>query len=163
MNNEKGEVTKKYQEVDEEKKGETKRKESFYTKNSEIKTAFYSNKPMFVLLYKETLLNINDLDSSLPSIVSSLLQEFEYVILDDDPSDLPPEETRELQNQVGELISPCVIHVLLEPKKDGSWRMCIYFQAISNIMVKIRGQIFSSKGGMMRIKEQMIHFKYQLG
>ena len=46
---------------------------------------------MFVLLYKETLLNINDLDSSLPSVVSSLLQEFEYVFLEDDPSDLLPE------------------------------------------------------------------------
>ena len=34
---------------------------------------------MFVLffLYKDTLLNINDLDSSLPSVVSSLLQDFE--------------------------------------------------------------------------------------
>ena len=46
---------------------------------------------MFVLLYKETLLNINDLDSSLPSVVSSLLQELEYVFLKDDPSDLLPE------------------------------------------------------------------------
>ena len=30
-------------------------------------------------------------------------------------------------------------------------------------MVKIRGRIFSRKGGVMRIKEQMIHFKRQLG
>ena len=163
MNNEKGEVTKKISRSERRKKMRNKKKGKLLYKNSEIKTAFYSNKPMFVLLYKEMLLNINYLDFSLPSIVSSLLQEFEYVILDDDPSDCPPEETWELQNQVGELISPCVIHVLLEPKKDGSWRMCIYFQAINNIMVKIRGRIFSSKGGMMRIKEQMIHFKYQLG
>ena len=42
-------------------------------KKIEVKSAFHSNKPMFVLLYKETLLNINDLDSSLPSVVSSLL------------------------------------------------------------------------------------------
>ena len=80
---------------------------------------------MFVLLYKETLLETNDLDSSLPSIVSSLLQEFKYVIPEDDPGNLPPEETKELQSQVVELISPCVIHVLLDPKKDGPWRMCI--------------------------------------
>ena len=46
-----------------------------------------------------------------------------------------------------ELISLCVIHVLLEPKKDGPWRMCIYFHAINNIIVKIRGQIFSRKVG----------------
>ena len=56
-----------------EKGGETKRKESFFTKDSELKSAFYSNKPMFVLLYKEMLLNNNDLDSSLSSVVSSLL------------------------------------------------------------------------------------------
>ena len=112
---------------------------------------------MFVLLYKETLLNNNDLDSSLPSIVSSLLQEFKYVILENDPNGLPPEETKELQSQVEDLISPCVLHVLLEPKKDGPWRMCIYFHAINNIMVKIQGRIFSRRGGMMRIKVQGIH------
>ena len=111
---------------------------------------------MFVLLYKETLLETNDLDSSLPSIVSSLLQKFKYVIPEDDPGDLPPEETKELQSQVEELISPCVIHVLLDPKKDGPWRMRIYFYAINNIMVKIRGRIFLKKGGMMRIKAQRI-------
>ena len=53
-----------------EKGGETKRKENFYIKDSELKSVFYSNKHMFVLLYKETLLNNNDLDSSLPSVVS---------------------------------------------------------------------------------------------
>ena len=102
---------------------------------------------MFVLFYKEMLLNINDVDSSLPSVVFSLLQEFEYVFLEDDPSGFPPEETKEIQCQVWELISPCIVHVLLEPKNDGSWRMCIYFRAINNIMVKIQGRIFSRKGG----------------
>ena len=111
---------------------------------------------MFILLYKETLLETNDLDSSLPSIVSSLLQKFMYVIPEDDPGDLPPEETKELQSQVEELISPCVIHVLLDPKKDGPWRMCIYFHAINNIMVKIRRRIFKKKGGIKRIIAQMI-------
>ena len=64
---------KKDQEVNYEKGRETKRKESFFIKDSELKSAFYSNKPMFVLLYKETLLNNNGLDSSLSSVVSSLL------------------------------------------------------------------------------------------
>ena len=141
--------------MNDEQEGETKRKESFYAKDSELKSVFYSKKPMFVLLYKETLLEINDLDSSLPSIVSSLLQEFKYVIPEDDPGDLPPEETKEIQSQVEEFISPCVIHVLLDPKKDGLWRIYIY--AINNIMVKIRGRIFSRKGGMMKIKAQRIH------
>ena len=154
VNNKKGEKTKKDQEVNDEQEGETKRKESFYTKDSELKSVFYSKKPMFVLLYKETLLETNDLDSSLPSIVSSLLQEFKYVIPEDDPGDLPLKETKEIQSQVEEFISPCVIHVLLDPKKDGLWRIYIY--AINNIMVKIRGRIFSRKGGMMKIKAQKI-------
>ena len=62
-----------------------------------------------------------------------------------------------------ELISSCALHVLLVLKKDGSWRMCIYFRAINNIMVKIQGRIFLRKGGVMRMKEQMIRFKCQLG
>ena len=59
--------------MNKEKGEETKRKESFYTKKSEIKSVFYSNKPMLILMYKETLLNIKNLDSSLPSVVSSSL------------------------------------------------------------------------------------------
>ena len=51
--------------MNKDKGEETKRKESFYAKKSEIKSAFYTNKPMLVLLYKETLLNINELDSTL--------------------------------------------------------------------------------------------------
>ena len=90
----------------------------------------------------------------MPSIVSSLLQEFKYVFPEDDLGDLPHEETKEIRSQVEEFISPCVIHVLLDPKKDGLWRIYIY--AINNIMVKIRGRIFSRKGGMMKIKEQRI-------
>ena len=54
---------------------------------------------MFVLLYKETLLNISDLDSSLPSVVSSLLQEFADVLLGGGLSSLPPEETKELHSK----------------------------------------------------------------
>ena len=45
-----------------------------------------------------------------------------------------PEEKKELQKQVGELVekgyeresmSPCVILVMLVPKKDGTWRICV--------------------------------------
>ena len=73
-----------------------KEKKAFIQKKSEIKSTFYANKPMFVLLYKQTLLKISDLDSSLPIVVSSLLQEFEYVFPKDDPRGFPLEETKEL-------------------------------------------------------------------
>ena len=55
---------KKY--MNKEKGEETKRKENFYAKRVRSRVLFYTNKPMFVLVYKETLLNINDPGSSLP-------------------------------------------------------------------------------------------------
>ena len=152
---------------------ENERKTNFYAKASEVKRALFLNKPMIVLLYKEAFFNTNQLDTSLPSSIISLLQEFEDVFPEEIPKGLPPirgiehkidfvpsatilnrptyrsnpEETKELQKQVSELmekgyvresLSPCVVPVIL----------------VHNIMVKIRGRIFSRKGGMMRIKAQ---------
>ena len=51
----------------------TKKQGSSYVKASDVKNAFYTNQPIFVLLYKEVCFNINELDESLPSVVASLL------------------------------------------------------------------------------------------
>jgi hypothetical protein len=105
-----------------------KKQVSFYAKASDVKSAFYANQPIFVLLYKEARFNTNELDESLPSVVVSLLQEYEDVFPNNVPSGLPPirgiehqidfvpgvtipnrpayrsnpEETKELQRQVEE-------------------------------------------------------------
>ena len=51
----------------------TKKQGSFYAKASDVKNAFYTNHPIFVLLYKEACFNTNELDESLSSVVVSLL------------------------------------------------------------------------------------------
>ena len=127
-------------------------------------------------MYKEACFNTNELDESLLSVVASLLQEYEDVFPNDVSSGLPPirgiehqidfvpgatisnrlayrsnpEETKELQRQVEELLtkghmresmSPCAVPVLLVPKKDGTWGMCVDGRAINNITVKYRHPI----------------------
>ncbi|XP_052874540.1 uncharacterized protein LOC108481594 [Gossypium arboreum] len=125
---------------------------------------------------QEALLNTNELPENLPASVLSLIQEFEDIFPDEIPSGLPPirgnehqidlvpgaalpnrpayrsnpEETKELQKQITELLdkgyireslSPCAVPVLLVPKKDGSWRMCVDCRAINKITIKYRHPI----------------------
>ena len=72
------------------KKKKTNKQTSFYAKSSDVKSAFYTNQPIFVLLYKEACFNTNELNESLPNVVVSLLQEYEDMFPNDVPSGLPP-------------------------------------------------------------------------
>jgi len=129
---------------------------NFFAKSNDLKHAYFSDLPMILLVYKEAFFNLDDLDSYVSSVIKVLLQEFEDVFPDDIPSGLPPirgiehqidfvpgasipnrpayrsnpEKTKELQRQVGELMSkgyirermsPCAVLVLLVPKKDKTW------------------------------------------
>jgi hypothetical protein len=65
---------------------------------SEIKRAMFSNQPIIVLLYKEALLNTNELDLALPSSIVSLLQEYKDVFPEETPHGLPP--IRGIEHQI---------------------------------------------------------------
>ena len=129
--------------------------ECLFVSKSDLREVRNTTAPFFVLLHKEVLLSTNDLPSSLPHVVLDLLQDFEDVFPDEVPVGLPPirgieyqidlvpgaslpnrpayrtnpEETKEIQRWVKELLdrgyvheslSPCAILVHLVPKKDGS-------------------------------------------
>jgi hypothetical protein len=63
---------------------------SFYARESEVKRAFFADRPMILLVYKESYLNLDETNKSLPSLAVSLLQEFEDVFSEEMPNELPP-------------------------------------------------------------------------
>jgi hypothetical protein len=67
-----------------------KKQSNFYAEGAQIKSVFFTNKPMILLVYKEPYFNTNDLDYAIPSMVVSFFQEFDDVFLEDIPSGFPP-------------------------------------------------------------------------
>ncbi|GKV53061.1 hypothetical protein SLEP1_g59609 [Rubroshorea leprosula] len=98
-------------------------------------------RPMFVLLYKDSYFNTNELNDSLPSVVKSLLQDFKDVFPEDIRNGLPsirgiehqidfilgatilnrpayrsnPNEMKELQKQVEELMKKGHVRESISP------------------------------------------------
>jgi hypothetical protein len=128
----------------------------------------------YALICKDALFSIRDIASTLPPAVADILQAYEDVF----PNELPPglqplrgiehqidlipgeslpnraayrtnpEETKEIQRQVQELLdcgyvreSLSSVPVLLVPKKDGTWCMCVDCRAINNITIRYRHPI----------------------
>ncbi|XP_027169481.1 uncharacterized protein LOC113769214 [Coffea eugenioides] len=145
-------------------------------KAKDVRKGFLVGRNLFLFYSKEVSANANELDTALPSSFAKLLQEYDDVFPDDVPSGLPPikgiehqidlipraplpnrtayrsnpEETKEIQRQVVELLvkgwareslSPYAVPVILVPKKNGSWRMCTNCRAINTITVKYRRPI----------------------
>jgi hypothetical protein len=134
------------------------------------------NDVCYALVCKDALFSIDDISSTLPPSVTNLLQEYGDVFPTEIPPGLPPirgiehqidlipgaalpnraayranpEETKEIQRQVQDLLdhgyvreslSPCAVPVILVPKKDGSWLMCVDCRAINNITIRYRHPI----------------------
>jgi hypothetical protein len=130
----------------------------------------------YALVCKDALFSIDDIASTLLASVTNLLQQFRDVFPSELPPGLPPihgiehqidlipgaslpnraayranpEETKEIQHQVQDLLdrgyvreslSPCSVPVILIPKKDGSWRMCVDCRATNNITIRYRHPI----------------------
>jgi hypothetical protein len=109
----------------------------------------------YALVCKRAMFSLDDIVSSVPPAITNLLQEYEDIFPAEIPLGLPPmrgiehqidlilgatlpnraayrtnpEETKEIQRQVQDLLdrghvreslSPCAVPVLLVPKKDGS-------------------------------------------
>ena len=144
----------------EQKKSETLEvRESYLATKSEVKRLFRAKQSLYILCCKNQILTTNTFDDfEVPSSVKTLLQDFQDIFPPNVPSGLPPlrgiehqidlipgaylpnrpayrsnpQETKEIQRQVDELISegwvrdsmsPCAVPVILVPKKDGTWHI----------------------------------------
>jgi len=87
--------------------------------------------------------------------IRAIEHQIDFVLGESLPNNRPaykinPQETKEIKIQVKDLLdkgwvqkslSPCVVPVLLNPNKDGKWRMCCDCRVINNITIKYRHPI----------------------
>jgi hypothetical protein len=97
-----------------------KAKMSFYAKESEVKRAFLADQPMIFLVYKESYLNLDETNQSLPSLAVSLLQEFEDVFPEEMPSGLPP--IRGIEHQIDFIPGAVIPNRGDQGASKASWR-----------------------------------------
>ena len=66
-----------------------KKQPNFYAREGEVRSAYFTNKPMILLVYKEAYFNTNDLNHIVHSVAISLLQEFDDVLPNDTLGGIP--------------------------------------------------------------------------
>ena len=149
---------------------------SLLASKSDIVELDVNTSECYALVCKEVLFSFEDMPPSLPPVVANILQEYVNVFPEDVPPGLPPirgiehqielipgaslpnrapyrtnpEETKEIQRQIQELLdkgyireslSPCAVPIILVPTKDGSSCMCNDCRAINNITIRYRHPI----------------------
>ncbi|XP_068486670.1 uncharacterized protein [Phaseolus vulgaris] len=147
-------------------------KKSLLISSHVVQKEIVSQNPIFLAISRP--LKLEKLEDS-PHCLDNLVEEF-HDVFQDPPKGLPPltgiehqidlipgsslpnrpayrtnpSETREIRQQVEELIakgwvqdsmSPCAMPIILVPKKDGTWRTCSDCRAINNITIKYRHPI----------------------
>ncbi|RDY08404.1 hypothetical protein CR513_07367, partial [Mucuna pruriens] len=90
---------------------------SCFARKSEIKRAFFSNQPMFVLVYNETCLNSKIDPSSLP------IFDVQDVFLVEIPSSLP--SIRGIEHHIDLNPSATFLNRLAYRNKSASWEECL--------------------------------------
>ena len=75
-----------------------KKNMSLFVKKKEVERALMERQQVLVLLYKEIYFSTNQLDSSCPSSISELLQEFKELFPEEIPHGLPP--LRGIEHQI---------------------------------------------------------------
>ncbi|KAG7568324.1 Integrase catalytic core [Arabidopsis thaliana x Arabidopsis arenosa] len=156
-------------------KEEEVRNSSLYLSSNDVCKTMSANGTVLLMVFKECLsTGLGDIE--LPAEVQAVLDQYKDIFPEEIPPGLPPirgiehqidlvpgsalpnkpayrmnpEESKELEKQVRDLmekgyiresLSPCAVPVLLVPKKDGTWRMCVDCRAINNITIKYRHPI----------------------
>ena len=90
-------VSKRKKRIKKECKEKKNKKVSAFAKKRELQSALMAREQLLVLMYKDVYFT-NDLNSSLPCEVVSLLQEFVDVFLEEIPYGLPP--LRGIEHQI---------------------------------------------------------------
>jgi hypothetical protein len=120
--------------------------------------------PFHALLCRQVLFLLDDITTPLPLTITNLLQEFKDVFPAKIPPGLPP--LRGIEHQIDLIpgatlpnradigpfwkrlckfsdksknfwtLSTCAVPVILVPKKNGTWHMCVDYRAINNITIR---------------------------
>nr|XP_027102344.1 uncharacterized protein LOC113723463 [Coffea arabica] len=129
----------------------TERKQSMLAKARDVKKALLSYQHLLMIEFEDMF--PEEIPDGLPPI-RGIEHQINLIPGSPLPNKAPyrmsPEETKELQRQVDELLkkgwvheslSPCAVPIILASKKDGSSRMCVDCRAINSITVKYRHHI----------------------